>query len=221
MNLSKQSIMIAGWIYREQVGVAYDIFHCPSFFFCQTLHLLTVYVEGQLSAGIFKLSAFSCCAWFCLATGDPPLWVIHAGAGKRQHVGGCSSQTGKQLILTKGIKNVLLKCGWYANMTLCCKAKFVQCVFVVVCTCVWVRCGVQNISLSISVKSKKQQKLEKDREMLELENHPLSSSCLCLPVEEAVWGHHLMDRSHMHLMAIKKKMVGPLPWRWYVKCVVG
>lgn len=62
MNLSKQSIMIAGWIYREQVGVAYDIFHCPSFFFCQTLHLLTVYVEGQLSAGIFKLSAFSCCA---------------------------------------------------------------------------------------------------------------------------------------------------------------
>lgn len=34
-------------------------------------------------------------------------------------------------------------------------------------------------------------------------------------------GHHLMDRSHMHLMAIKKKMAGPLPWRWYVKSVVG
>lgn len=41
------------------------------------------------------------------------------------------------------------------------------------------------MSLSTSLKSKKQQKLEKKREMVELENSPLATSYLCLPVEEA------------------------------------
>lgn len=43
---------------------------------------------------------------------------------------------------------------------------------------------VQNTSLSLNVKSKKQENMGEQREMVKLENPPLTSHCLCVDVEE-------------------------------------
>lgn len=69
-------------------------------------------------------------------------------------------------------------------MKLCYKAKFV-CVGIRLCTRVSETHRVQNASLSADVKSKKQQKLEIAREVVEPENPPLATSYLCFAVEES------------------------------------
>lgn len=72
-------------------------------------------------------------------------------------------------------------------MTLCCKAKFVQClcVFVVVHVCLsQIQCTKHILEHKCRIKESTKVR-ESERETFELESPPLSSSYLCFLVEEA------------------------------------
>lgn len=93
MSLSnaKSQIIIPGWICREWISTA-------SHFFCPTLYSTHSFCGIPAQRWIFKHSAAELDSVWLLAIHHCEWSMLR----QQQHAGGCSSLTGKQLILTKG-----------------------------------------------------------------------------------------------------------------------